>query len=52
MSALGGSGRAALKEKVRVWKLIEQCLGVLQDRRVEAFGEPGERPSAAPIWAS
>ena len=33
-------------------ELIEQCLGVVQDRRVEAFGEPGERPSAAPIWAS
>jgi hypothetical protein len=23
-------------------ELIEQCLGVLQDRRVEAFGEPDE----------
>jgi len=23
-------------------ELIEQCLGVLEDRRVEAFGEPGE----------
>jgi len=32
-------------------ELIEQCLGVLQDWSVEAFGEPGERPSA-PIWAS